>query len=134
MARSPNVPLPCLTVRCPNYAMVGSSRCRECLTRFERERRAPSTGNTGRGRRAPGWDRIRRTILSRDSYRCRRCGVTEAQERRQGRALHVHHIDGDVTNNDPLNLETICRRCHKALHANLPKTPHTRHLGNFRRA
>ena len=30
--------------------------------------------------------------------------------------LHVHHIDKDVTNNDPTNLRTMCASCHLTMH------------------
>ncbi len=39
---------------------------------------------------------------------CERCGETEG--------LHVHHIDGDYSNNDPANLETLCGPCHLRHH------------------
>ena len=39
---------------------------------------------------------------------CERCGAT--------RHLHVHHKDGNYTNNDPANLETLCERCHGKEH------------------
>jgi len=29
--------------------------------------------------------------------------------------LEVHHIDGDITNNDPKNLMTLCNHCHKII-------------------
>jgi len=50
---------------------------------------------------------------------CERCGCTDGAVRdedgfllRKGRPLTVHHIDGNVGNNDPENLMTLCRRCH----------------------
>jgi hypothetical protein len=33
------------------------------------------------------------------------------------RYLHVHHLDGDFTNNDPINLQTLCVFCHHFWHA-----------------
>ena len=39
---------------------------------------------------------------------CEDCGVQTA--------LHVHHIDKDVTNNDPTNLRTLCASCHLTMH------------------
>lgn len=55
------------------------------------------------------WDRLRRFILERDSWRCTKCG-------RPGR-LEVHHADHDPSNNDVGNLTALCRTCHIAEHA-----------------
>lgn len=41
--------------------------------------------------------------------RCAKCGATER--------LHVHHEDQDITNNDPVNLRTLCVLCHNRHHA-----------------
>lgn len=30
--------------------------------------------------------------------------------------LDVHHLDGDHSNNDPANLETLCANCHRLEH------------------
>lgn len=40
---------------------------------------------------------------------CEACG-----ERRQ---RHAHHVDQDKTNNDPVNIQTLCKWCHNFLHA-----------------
>ena len=51
----------------------------------------------------------------RPSYRhykksnCERCGST--------RKLEVHHKNEDIRYNNPENLETLCRNCHRARHA-----------------
>lgn len=39
------------------------------------------------------------------------CGFV-AQEKRQ---MDVHHIDGNRSNNDPLNLMTLCPPCHRLI-------------------
>ena len=61
-----------------------------------------------RGRR---WRHVRRQVLDRDGWRCRRCG-------RAGR-LEVHHLralqDGGQRY-DPANLEARCRPCHFGEH------------------
>jgi len=40
---------------------------------------------------------------------CEACG-----ERRQ---LHAHHIDQDITNNPPENIQTLCKWCHNFHHS-----------------
>jgi 5-methylcytosine-specific restriction endonuclease McrA len=66
-------------------------------------RRAP-----GKKNRASVPDRLRRTVLQRDRFRCRSagCGGTSF--------LAVHHL---VPRNTPENLITLCSPCHRALHA-----------------
>lgn len=54
-------------------------------------------------------------------YRARRAveqagRAWQCKECHKKRNLQVHHIDYDVTNNDPDNLELLCFACHKALH------------------
>lgn len=39
---------------------------------------------------------------------CEVCGYTMA--------LHAHHVDQDNTNNDPLNIQTLCEHCHNFWH------------------
>ena len=31
--------------------------------------------------------------------------------------LHIHHLDENPWNNDPANLRTLCRGCHKQVHS-----------------
>jgi hypothetical protein len=50
-------------------------------------------------------DKLKREIKKRDGNRCQRCGRTTG--------LDVHHIDGDRFNNEPENLITLCKECHK---------------------
>lgn len=51
---------------------------------------------------------LRSEIRNRDNYICQLCGKTQQAE---GRRLSVHHIDYDKTNNQDLNLITLCRKC-----------------------
>jgi len=50
-------------------------------------------------------DKLKREIKKRDRNRCQKCGKTTD--------LHVHHVDGDRLNNEPQNLITLCKECHK---------------------
>ncbi len=55
------------------------------------------------------WKELREVILTRDRHRCMLCGAEEY--------LHIHHKDGDCTNDAPVNLITLCERCHSRVHA-----------------
>jgi hypothetical protein len=46
---------------------------------------------------------IREKIRIRDDHTCQKCG---------GKGKDVHHIDYDISNNDEMNLITLCRSCH----------------------
>lgn len=50
---------------------------------------------------------------------CERCGTM----RDGGRGLSVHHIDLDITNNDPANLMTMCQSCHMKWHGDRGHIP-----------
>lgn len=43
---------------------------------------------------------------------CERCGVERDE-------LHRHHRDQDPTNNEPHNIQVLCRACHNAVHREL---------------
>ena len=51
------------------------------------------------------WRLLRQSIIERDKYTCQSCGVI-------GTAIDVDHIDSNNTNDDPSNLQTLCRPCH----------------------
>ena len=53
------------------------------------------------------WKAIRLQVLLRDKYQCRACGRLVV-----GREAHVDHVDGDDSNNDPANLQTLCQQGH----------------------
>jgi len=51
--------------------------------------------------------KFKRLIRERDNNKCQRCGT----KKNKSRALEIHHIDFDKTNNDPTNLITVCGKC-----------------------
>jgi len=81
----------------------------EDLSVFNRRRYCDSTC-MGMGRRKQdatiGAYRKRAIVLRKAT--CERCGATEH--------LHCHHIDGNPTNNNPSNVQTLCASCHTQLH------------------
>lgn len=50
-------------------------------------------------------DKLKREIKLRDKNTCQKCGKMND--------LDVHHIDGDRLNNNPKNLITLCKKCHR---------------------
>lgn len=60
-------------------------------------------GKDLRGSRA--WRTLRQSILERDKYTCKHCNTIT-------HSLEVDHINTDASNNDPINLQTLCRSCH----------------------
>lgn len=55
----------------------------------------------------PRWQKKRLEILSRDNWRCTKCGEDKA-------TLHVHHVSygGDPWEVDSILLVTLCEHCH----------------------
>ena len=62
--------------------------------------------------------RLRTQIRKRDGYICQECSK---QLSLRSRMAHVHHIDYNKHNNDPLNLVTLCRSCHAKTNFNRPQ-------------
>jgi 5-methylcytosine-specific restriction endonuclease McrA len=52
---------------------------------------------------------LKRPYTRHKKDKCERCGFVP-EHRCQ---LDVDHIDGDHSNNDPANLQTICANCHR---------------------
>ena len=74
-------------------------------------------GLKGRGR---DWQTIRRKVLQRDDDKCQwqeKCNRKTKQSLKNRPQLAIHHIDGNLQNNDLNNLITLCSRCHKYFHA-----------------
>jgi hypothetical protein len=77
----------------------------ENATRSEAQRLAVSGPNnyrwSGASVSAQGGRKRARRMYRADE--CTRCGVTPAER---------HHMDGNTANNEPANVEIVCRRCH----------------------
>jgi hypothetical protein len=64
-------------------------------------------------------DSIRREVLSRDNFRCTKCGWNyDMQNKADTRILEIHHqkrhVDGGTS--DAANLVTLCNVCHDLVH------------------
>ena len=62
-----------------------------------------------------------KTALHREAQKsvldaCQECGRT-------GVTLHVHHVNGDPTDNRSSNYRTVCCSCHKLLHGMMASCP-----------
>jgi len=89
---------PCTYPGCPALTIPNTGRCE----RHQRPRapdNRPSFRYRGYG---AGWAQIRLKVLL-DEPRCRMC---------QSQATVVDHIDGDVENMNPENLQPMCVSCH----------------------
>lgn len=65
------------------------------------------------------WQTLRRKILERDDYTCKRCGHKSGPYADDdGRVLQAHHIHkrSEGGSDDPDNLITLCRPCHGVQH------------------
>jgi hypothetical protein len=64
-------------------------------------------------------DEVRREVLRRDNYQCRRCGWSHDEwNPSDPRHLELHHIKHHVRGggNEQENLETLCTVCHDTIH------------------
>jgi len=57
------------------------------------------------------WNEISRKYRKSKDYTCEKCGV-KSKRRIDDRYWHVHHKDGNKTNNQKSNLECLCVLCH----------------------
>ena len=57
-------------------------------------------------------------VVTKNQYRhrARRLRKPQCEQCGSGSKLQVHHIDKDVSNNTPMNLQTLCASCHNTLH------------------
>lgn len=57
------------------------------------------------------WEQISRAYREKRNYKCERCGLQITNPFDQY-YMHVHHKDGNKTNNRETNLECLCIHCH----------------------
>jgi len=65
-----------------------------------------------------GWDyspELKAEVRRRDEHKCQLCGTPQSE---CSKKLAVHHIDYDKRNSDPVNLVSLCLRCHGRVHKN----------------
>jgi hypothetical protein len=65
-------------------------------------------------------DPVRREVLRRDNYQCKRCGWTHSLwNRSDSRHLELHHIEAHASGGDntEANLITLCTVCHDLWHS-----------------
>lgn len=65
------------------------------------------------GKSGGRWRTVRRAVLERDNYRCRRCGSAAGAD-----GLQVHHIiPRNMGGTDSIpNLSSLCVPCHLVIH------------------
>jgi hypothetical protein len=62
---------------------------------------------------------LRKKILTRDKYTCRKCGITSKKHfKKYKRQLHVHHIDYNRKNCKEDNLLVLCQKCNIVVNDN----------------
>lgn len=52
-----------------------------------------------------------KTIREKKNYKCEDCGIDLSKQEHR-KFAHVHHRDGDKSNDNPTNLEVLCIECH----------------------
>ncbi|KKL66605.1 hypothetical protein LCGC14_2143330 [marine sediment metagenome] len=102
-------------IDCNNEVDYRNKRCKWC----EGKRRSRLIKND----RNPNWrgglskepypfnfdEELKELVRKRDNYRCQLCGVPQ---RECFKKLFVHHIDYNKSNLNPLNLVSLCNKCH----------------------
>lgn len=86
-------------------------------------KKRPKHSKLMRGDRNPNWcggrsyepygeefnKALKEQIRERDTYKCQECYIHQGD---LGYKLHIHHIDFNKKNNEPINLISLCKSCH----------------------
>ena len=99
------------------YNLDGKYYCRECKKENPKFIKWSKPRNkTSKSRSSSDYSIFVRTVLKRDNYSCRCCGVKFKNEN-----LEVHHLNGYQWfvegRTDPANGITLCVKCHDNFHA-----------------
>ena len=103
----------------PFYGKKHSKKSRLKISNACKGRISPMKGRIGKN--SPQWkggksfepygvdfnSELKHLVKRRDNYTCRLCSG-----KHKNQDLHVHHIDYNKMNNDPINLITLCNSCH----------------------
>lgn len=102
-----------LTVKSLVPALVYCVAYYQITERLERNSQSGYRYQRGLTRYPENWEDLRQEVLERDEYQCGNCGSTDS--------LHVHHIVPLSLggSNQPSNLRTLCKSCHKKLHPHM---------------
>ena len=68
------------------------------------------------------WQEISKNAKVNCNWTCQECSCDLSENRKY---LHTHHIDADISNNDPENLKVLCIECHakEYQHDHIKATP-----------
>lgn len=74
----------------------------------------PECWAKARGEYTPEFDEeLKKRVREEHDLRCADCGMDQEAHREEfDQALHIHHKDGDKSNNNLSNLSALCARCH----------------------
>lgn len=89
--------------------------CNECQSSYERKeyiKRWKAGEESGMKGRTGISKYIRDYLLEKYNNKCQICGWSGFNKYSYTYPLHVHHIDGDATNNKEGNLQLLCPNCH----------------------
>lgn len=90
-----------LAVSEANRNRIWTTEMRQSHWNFRNGKRLPYPSN---------WNEIKLAIKRRDGFHCLLCGTTDFGSKYL--TPDVHHIDGDKLNSDPLNMISLCHKCH----------------------